>query len=461
MAIIATSALYGTGVYGASSFGAVNVAITISGVSATGSIKSVAINGFEIDISERLASVSATGQIGAASATLSVAPTGVSATGSIGTLTHSNTVTIAGVEATGSVATVSENIGLTPSGVEATSSAGSVEPQTSEALLSVSATATAGTVVVLINTFDVTVADDGSGDVFYLRGVARPTLTFNRGNTYTFDLSHSSNTGHQLAFKDALGSTFTDGVTTTGTPGTSGAEVVIVVDGRAPSTLNYYCTVHGDAMGNTITVNYDSAYTAIYGLGEYGKARYGIAFVVEAVTGVEATGSIAPVQVNGFEIDIGENLDSAAATGAVGPVQVNLTVPITGVEGVGQQNSVVINAVQVLTGVSATGFVNTVEEKPTEVLLSVSATMSVGTVSPNITAGISGVFATLTVNLPAPSDAITVFTASAYDRKRTAHVSAATFQLYRVDTGAAASAYSRERTVRVLPSQTSQNRRAA
>ena len=60
-------------------------------------------------------------------------------------------------------------------------------------------------------------------------------------------------------------------------------------------------------MGNTISVVYDAGYVALYGTGEFGKARYGIAFAVESITGVQATGSIAPVQVNGLEIDLSEN----------------------------------------------------------------------------------------------------------------------------------------------------------
>ena len=57
------------------------------------------------------------------------------------------------------------------------------------------------------------------------------------------------------AFKN--GSTaYTTGVTTTGTAGTSGASVVIAVDAAAPATgLLYYCTVHGNATGNTITTS--------------------------------------------------------------------------------------------------------------------------------------------------------------------------------------------------------------
>ena len=92
------------------------------------------------------------------------------------------------------------------------------------------------------------------GGIYYLGGVANPVLTFDRGNTYIFDLSDSSNTGHPLAFKDGSGNSYTTGVTTTGTAGSSGAQVQIDVDNAAPASLRYYCTVHGNGMGNTITV---------------------------------------------------------------------------------------------------------------------------------------------------------------------------------------------------------------
>ena len=99
-------------------------------------------------------------------------------------------------------------------------------------------------------TFTVTVV---SG-VFYIDGAANPTLTFDRGNTYIFDLSDSSNSGHPLAFKDGSGNAYSVGVTSTGTAGQSGAQVQIDVASNAPSSLRYYCTVHGNGMGNTINV---------------------------------------------------------------------------------------------------------------------------------------------------------------------------------------------------------------
>ena len=48
-------------------------------------------------------------------------------------------------------------------------------------------------------TYTVTVANSGSGNVYYIDGAANPALTFARGNTYVFNLSDNSNSGHPLA----------------------------------------------------------------------------------------------------------------------------------------------------------------------------------------------------------------------------------------------------------------------
>ena len=106
----------------------------------------------------------------------------------------------------------------------------------------------------LEKTYTVTVTNPGSGNVFVLDGSNNPTISMFRGNTYIFDQSDSSNAGHPIAFKDSGGSAYTTGVTSTGTPGNAGAKTTIEVASDAPSSLRYYCTVHGNAMGNTITV---------------------------------------------------------------------------------------------------------------------------------------------------------------------------------------------------------------
>lgn len=119
--------------------------------------------------------------------------------------------------------------------------------------------ATANAVVVdSVATFVVTAVanPDGAGAIYQIDGVNKPTLTFLRGGVYTFDQSDATNNNHPIAFKDGTGASYTDGVVSTGTPGTAGAQTVITVANNAPLelSLRYYCTVHGNGMGNTITV---------------------------------------------------------------------------------------------------------------------------------------------------------------------------------------------------------------
>ena len=103
-------------------------------------------------------------------------------------------------------------------------------------------------------TYAVTVASYLGANRYYLDGVVYPVLALRRGNVYTFDLSNSSNSGHPLRFKNADDSSYSVGVVVTGTPGQSGAKVTLTVAANAPNALKYYCTVHGNGMGNTIGV---------------------------------------------------------------------------------------------------------------------------------------------------------------------------------------------------------------
>jgi len=119
---------------------------------------------------------------------------------------------------------------------------------------------------------------------------------------------------------------------------------------------------------------------AIYGTGVYGSASYGIASADVSLTGVSATGSIAPVVINGFEIDISEPLESVSAAGQVG------SLTVTGLANV------------VLAAVSATGSIGTVEPQVAESLSSVSAAGSIGSLVINVAQPISGVSATFSLN---------------------------------------------------------------
>ncbi len=124
----------------------------------------------------------------------------------------------------------------------------------------------------LEKTYTVTVANVGGNNVFLLDGVNYPAIEMFRGNTYIFNLNDSSVDGHPLVFKNGS-SAYETGVTyflngaaatqsnfvnvTTFNAGRSSGDrkVQIEVASTAPTTgLRYYCYIHGNAMGNTITV---------------------------------------------------------------------------------------------------------------------------------------------------------------------------------------------------------------
>ena len=105
-------------------------------------------------------------------------------------------------------------------------------------------------------TYTVTVQNVGGVNIFLLNGVNNPVITMKRGSTYIFDQSDSSNSGHPLRIKRNSGASYSTGVTVAGTQGSAGSSVTFQPSyPDAPSDLRYYCTVHGNAMGNTITMN--------------------------------------------------------------------------------------------------------------------------------------------------------------------------------------------------------------
>ena len=106
-------------------------------------------------------------------------------------------------------------------------------------------------------TRNITVQNVGGANYYFVDGVQNPTLTFEKGKTYIFDQSDATNLNHPLRFKDGSGNSYTTGVTTSTyiQPGNSGANTTIAISsGITTSALRYYCTVHGNGMGNTISV---------------------------------------------------------------------------------------------------------------------------------------------------------------------------------------------------------------
>jgi hypothetical protein len=191
-------------------------------------------------------------------------------------------------------------------------------------------------------TFTVTVQSTGSGNKYFIDGVQTPTLTLGEGGTYKFDQSDSTNGTHPLRFAtaaDAAGGTqYTTGVTTNGTPGSSGAYTQIVVAASAP-TLYYYCTNHGGMGGQADTVDGNSWGIFPWGVNEYGDQDS----IDVAITGLSITSSVGSVEAfnlqgwgrqewgnSGWGVEYSVQPTGQQATTSIGSITTEIAVPLTG-----------------------------------------------------------------------------------------------------------------------------------
>ena len=102
---------------------------------------------------------------------------------------------------------------------------------------------------------DATISVTVSSSKFVLDGVSQGTASLQKSVRFKFDLSDSSNSGHPLRFSETSdgshggGSEYTTGVTVSGTPGQSGAHVIIETSQATPDLLYYYCSSHSGMGG--------------------------------------------------------------------------------------------------------------------------------------------------------------------------------------------------------------------
>jgi hypothetical protein len=111
-------------------------------------------------------------------------------------------------------------------------------------------------------TLTVTVANSK----FVINGDETPTLGFIRGETYTFDQSDASNSGHPLVLATSADGTtlYESGWTTTPSsdyiPGVSGAQGTFIVPYDVPDTIYYKCSNHNN-MGGEINTTFGNAFS--------------------------------------------------------------------------------------------------------------------------------------------------------------------------------------------------------
>jgi len=114
-----------------------------------------------------------------------------------------------------------------------------------------------------LSKFAATVNSDGSlagtsvvvtvaGGKFVIDGTSQQTMFIPKGVKIRFDVSNSSVSGHPLVFStgsNGAGSSFTQGITTSGTAGSTGAYVEVLLEQDAPDHLGYFCSNHSNMGG--------------------------------------------------------------------------------------------------------------------------------------------------------------------------------------------------------------------
>jgi len=157
------------------------------------------------------------------------------------------------------------------------------------------------------------------------------TIDLIEESSYKFDLSDSSNANHPLRFSTTSngilggGEQYTNGVTISGTPGTNGAFVNIVVETKAP-TLYYYCNNHSGMGGQINTNDINSIYSYYSSTTNNALQNWNIIFVDNLVMAGDIAsqwfGTAAPATQQIQDISNTKLMDVVATTWA-DKVQIN------------------------------------------------------------------------------------------------------------------------------------------
>ena len=184
-----------------------------------------------------------------------------------------------------------------------------------------------------LQTFAVTVISNPGtpppDNVYVIDGSTQAAITMVEGNTYRFDQSDSSNSGHPITMGREDGGTMNQDIVTVtnGTPGTAGAFTdVILRPGVAGETASYICSNHAN-MGASVTINSGSA-------GNYGTGlSLDVTVAGGVVTVVGSNNQGQNYQTGNTVTCLDSGLGGQGGSGFVGTLTSNTTV-ITAVENI-------------------------------------------------------------------------------------------------------------------------------
>src|SRR6056300_1694087 len=168
----------------------------------------------------------------------------------------------------------------------------------------------------------------GSANGYSIDGLESPFIVLVPGNTYKFDQSDSSNTGHPLAFylEEDKTTSYSTGVTTNGTPGSSGAYTQIVASTNTPQVLYYQCSSHAYMGSGSYTLS-----DAIAD-GKVGTAQLAANAVTSAKIAANSvdsselvTGSIDTIHIGDSQVTGTKIADNTIATGNIADNAVDAT----------------------------------------------------------------------------------------------------------------------------------------
>ena len=473
----ANDGIYGIGRYASAIYGSVTPVINAPAVVATGAIEPVSVGGFEIDISEVLVGVSATGQVnsvitipflvtgvsgtvqtGSAQANIAKTVSSVSATGQINTVTEHVTAGITGVVGTftlskgsgpfaktftnfavstvgitGSIGSVTLNILQPISGVSATGFVNTLSENPSESLASVQGTLNPLKPFTASGDAQLSTAEkkfgtaslllDGTGD--FVTTDYNSSLLASSEWAVDFWVYSSTLTSQTAHLWDGQNSN--SGFALRISSGT----LQVIKDGSITRSVT------GQLSNDTwhhIRLQRRFAFTEVFVDGYQRGQQAGAGYNAHTyVIGAKENGSEEFTgYIDEFRASTPTGLSAASFTPETSAYSLDgSTEALLHFDGTNGSTTITNEASNVitltltatsnftLTGVSATGLVNTVSENPDEVLGSVSAIGAVGSVRVLVVEKITGVSATGAIRTPTTTGVTTIFDPDNFSRART------------------------------------------